>query len=108
MTSLNTRVPKQKNHHEIYESMTSEELQIIFGSSIYSFMEAKFGSSYHRMTLLIMLAYFRTDTPNEFLKNLSILQSHDPFVKYYGTQHLVDLLFLENGSKKFEQVKIQK
>jgi hypothetical protein len=67
---------------------------------IYNFLESNYGSSYHIITKFIVKSYRETSNIDDFVTKLNELKK-DSLVKYYGISHLTNLLFNEDGSKKY-------
>jgi len=70
--------------------------------SLFDFLLTKFGSSYLPMTIYIVNAYLCTRTFEEFNDELC-QRKRFSLVQSYGTEHLQDLLFYEDGTKKFSK-----
>jgi hypothetical protein len=70
--------------------------------ALFDFLLKKFGSSYLLMSIYIVKAYFCTRTFEEFNNELCERKRFS-LVQSYGTDHLQDLLFYEDGRKKFDK-----
>jgi hypothetical protein len=72
-------------------------------SSLSEYLDTNYGSSYSIMANLIYESYFAENvvTWEDFALYLDERKKRNNFVKGYGISHLRNLLFTENGAKKF-------